>query len=558
MQKVLSTHFFYILAAVIVSLPVIAPYFHSGYFPTHDGEWAVVRLSEMYRLVIQDHQIPARYSEFLNFGHGYPLFNFAYPFPYYFGLLFLLAGLGFITSIKVIFALTVIGSIVTMYLAAHEIWKDKIASFASSLLYVYLPYRMVDLYVRGSIGESIALVLFPLLLYFVSKISRTKRPVFSIVGFSVTLAVLITAHNIMTILFAPVLGIYILYYIVFFTKTIWWRYVVGFVGGVGLSAFFWMPAIFEKRNILLSVVPIADRNLYYVNFPQLVIPYWSYGTPNASDAFSYQLGIPQIIVFCIAAVILAMLLVNKKLLQDKVSLLAATTILLIVGLLFLLFKPSAFLWEHIPLLSEINYPWTLLAPIGFLLALLGGYLVTQHKYLKYVALFVVFVAVVMHLPYAHPSNYNDKTDDFYITNDATTTSSTELLPLWVHDRPSHRADQKIQLVVGQGKVSKESFQSTYNSQHILISPPPTYDQIIRINTIYYPGWEAYIDGKKTDIDYSNDQGVMDIKIPKGTKRVELFMTETPIRFTADTLTLLSGLGLLGYLLYTTLLTKKTS
>ena len=71
-----------------MSVPLILPYFKSGFFPTHDGEWAVVRLAEMYR-EIKDFQFPARFSGYLNFEYGYPLFNFAYPMPYYFGLIFI-------------------------------------------------------------------------------------------------------------------------------------------------------------------------------------------------------------------------------------------------------------------------------------------------------------------------------------------------------------------------------------------------------------------------------------------------------------------------------------
>src|SRR3990167_7163437 len=90
-----KAYFYIILFLLIISLPVILPFFHQGYFPTHDGEWAVVRMAEMFR-EIRDHQFPARYSGYLNFGYGYPLFNFAYPFPYYLGTGLHLLGFGFV------------------------------------------------------------------------------------------------------------------------------------------------------------------------------------------------------------------------------------------------------------------------------------------------------------------------------------------------------------------------------------------------------------------------------------------------------------------------------
>src|SRR3989344_5590527 len=99
MKKIILPFIF----SFLISIPILLPYFHAGYFPTHDGQWAVVRLADMYRTV-KDLQIPARYSGYLNAGYGYPLFNFAYPFPYYVGLIPLSLGFGFVGSIKILFA----------------------------------------------------------------------------------------------------------------------------------------------------------------------------------------------------------------------------------------------------------------------------------------------------------------------------------------------------------------------------------------------------------------------------------------------------------------------
>src|SRR3989344_4066794 len=103
----LKKSFFLFLLGLILCIPVILPYFNSDYFPTHDGEWAVVRAGEMFR-ELRDLQIPPRYSSVLNFGYGYPLFNFTYPLPYYLSTILHYLGFGFISSIKVIFGLSVI------------------------------------------------------------------------------------------------------------------------------------------------------------------------------------------------------------------------------------------------------------------------------------------------------------------------------------------------------------------------------------------------------------------------------------------------------------------
>jgi len=131
---------FFCFFVLLFSLFVIIPFFQKGYFPTHDGEWAVVRLSDMYREV-KDMQIPPRISGNLNFGYGYPLFNFAYPFPYYTGLILIALGVGLVNSIKILFGLSVIASSIIMYFLASRLWVDRHSGVVSSLLYIYLPKR---------------------------------------------------------------------------------------------------------------------------------------------------------------------------------------------------------------------------------------------------------------------------------------------------------------------------------------------------------------------------------------------------------------------------------
>src|SRR3989338_11152502 len=258
-----KAYFYIILFLLIISLPVILPFFHQGYFPTHDGEWAVVRMAEMFR-EIRDHQFPARYSGYLNFGYGYPLFNFAYPFPYYLGTGLHLLGFGFVDSVKIIFAMTVPLSALFMFLASRELWGSILAGFSSALLYIYLPYRMVDLYVRGSIGESLAFVFFAAIFYILVKIISNNYSKFLIIIGAILYAMLIATHNSMAVLFTVVLGLLLACFLITERKKDKiFPLLILFVFGIGLSAFFWLPAIFEKKNILLSVVPIADRGLYY-------------------------------------------------------------------------------------------------------------------------------------------------------------------------------------------------------------------------------------------------------------------------------------------------------
>lgn len=533
----------YISLAIItiLSIVVILPYFHKGFFPTHDGEWAVVRLSDMFR-ELRDLQIPPRYSGNLNFGFGYPLFNFAYPFPYYLGIILHFLKFSFVDSIKTLFAVSVPLSAIFMFFTARKLWNSTISAFASSLLYIYFPYRFVDLYVRGSIGESLSFVLFPAIFFFMVRLldgSKSKRDI-SI--FALLFGALVMTHNIMAVFFGIILIFFLLCEILPNFKNVL-NVLIAVFSGAMVSAFFWMPALLEKHNILLSKIPIADRNLYYVNFNQLLFSPWGYGTPADQNAFTYQIGLPQIVVFLIMAIFIAFIIFAKKKLEfnhifTRASALFSITVLFI----FMLFSISSFLWE-LPLLSEINYPWTLLGPIGFLTALMGGFLAKQKQF-TYFVIFICIAAVLLTYPYAKPRYYVNRGDDFYVTNEATTTSSNELMPLWVKEFPAMRASNKVEIISGSGSLNS----LFYNSKKVQFDTNSAVPVRAQINVIYYPGWIAQVDKKNVPIKFNNKYGVMEINIPKGNHSVMFSFKETQMRLFADALSVASLFTVCGLIM----------
>ena len=530
------------LFSLLISAPIILPFFHTGYFPTHDGEWAVVRLADMFRM-LRDFQIPARYSGELNFGYGYPLFNFAYPFPYYLGIAIHFLGFGFVNTIKIIFAGSVIFSAFFMFLASRNLWKNTWAGIISAIMYIYLPYRMVDLYVRGSIGESLSFALFPLLFYLSVKLIK-KSSVLLISSIAFVTGALIMTHNIMAVLFMPIFIVFSLSQIILKKRRAIKPFVISIVLSFGLSAFFWVPAIFEKSNILLSQTPIADRSLYFATLKQFIFPKWGYGVPTDPAGFSYQLGLAHLAAFAFAILsLLFSLIKNKRYLKEHFMKITSILTIITVFFVFLLFKPSDFLWRNIPFLSEINYPWITLGILGFLVSLLAGSLF-KHTLGKYVAVSLVIISVFTVLPYAKPEYYFNKGDDYYLTNDATTTSSNELMPLWVKKFTFQRPAKKVEIAEGAGTVSNTS----YNSKKIIFDVLAKENTKIRINTIYYPGWKAYIDNKEVQIFYENEYGAIDILIPSGKHLVKANFTETPLRLISDIISVSSFFVLLLFII----------
>ena len=529
----------YLIILLILTLPIIAPFFHSGFFPSHDGEWAVVRLGDMFREV-RDLQIPARYSGVLNLEYGYPLFNFAYPGPYYMGLIFYILGFGLVGSIKLLFALSVLISGVFMYVLSREIWQDKLASLLAAVSYIYFPYRFVDLFVRGSIGESISFAIFPLVVLSVIKIYRNPiSSSFMLLG-GLTFGLLIVTHNIMAVLFSLFL-LFLSGFLVWQKKEILKPLALLFSLGFLLSAFFWIPALLEKKYILLSIVPIADRNQFFVSLKQFIFPSWGYGVPTDTvHGFTYQLGFPFLIILASGAFYVLKEFFDKKNMGNFNFKLVFMFFILDLFFIFFLFKSSAIFWK-LPLLSEINFPWTMLPIIVFISSLIIGFLSTI-RFFKFLTLTLITLAVIYFLPYAKPQYYVDRGDNFYLTNQATTTSSLELMPIWVKTFPAQAPKEKIEALKGKGKLSDLRLTSKNINFNFVAEDQST----IRINRIYYPGCKIIDNGEEKEINYDNKFGVMDIILTQGTHKITAKFSETPIRLVSNLISVFTLIIFLSY------------
>jgi hypothetical protein len=511
---------------LFVCLLYTKPYFNTGYFPTHDGEWAVIRTSEMKR-ELKDLQIPPRFSGYLNHGYGYPLFNFTYPMPFYITAFLNMARIGLIDSVKTVFVLSVFLSAIFMYLLGRELGGN-FAGFLSSLFYVVAPFRLVDLYVRGSIGESVSLALFPLLCYI--GIRYILRPsLFKLVLCASVLALLILSHNIMALIFFPLWIIFLYVAVISYFEDIkiyTFRYFLPVILlGLGLACYFFLPALAEKSYVVLSTTKLADKTENFISLPQYLLSPWSYGAKP-----SFQLGWAHILSSFLG---LIGLFLAKEIDRKKYLPLAIFTY---VGILLLVFFSHPFSTEfwNVPPLSWFDFPWRLLTPLAFFLALSTVYL-SIHKTTRIIGGILAVITIILSLSFAKPSDYTNKPDSYYATNDATTTSMDELMPIWVKKKPTERFERKV-VVEGPGTVS-DLFSK---SDEIKFQFTTSSESVVKISTVYFPGWIFKADNKeiKPDYDIVGD-GLIRLKLKSGDYKVEGKFSRTPVRFIADVITLLS-------------------
>lgn len=489
---------------ILFSIPAIFPLFHSGFFVTDDGEWMVIRFSAFYQ-AFADGQFPVRFLTRLNNGFGYPVANFLYPGFMYLGIPINFLGFGFVNTIKIIFGLSMVFSTVFSYLWLSKLF-NKYSAFIGSLFYLYTPYHLFDLYKRGSVGEVLALAVVPFILWQIER----KSLFFSSVG----IATLILSHNTLALLFLPLIIIYKLisgYSQGENKKSLIHNSLFIILSGIGLSAFFWIPAVFELQYTVFSKTSVSKFSEYFADF-KLV-------------------GFSTVIIFLLTFVFF----VTKKIKIQKHRL---TLILFIIGILslFLTTQYSLFLWNILPV-SFVQFPYRLLSItilcVSFLSASMLSVLPDRNKIV--VGIFLLLLILISSFDFLKPSEFFNKPEGLYATNEGTTTVKDEYLPKWVNQKPAEHFKEKVEIISGQGKIINIS----YNSKEIEFNINSQIGSKIRVNTIYYPGWKAKIDGVQTEIKYDNPQGVMELSVPEGNQNVNFSFSETPFRLFADILSVIS-------------------
>ncbi len=536
-----------IIILFIVAFLISKPFFKEGFFPTHDGEWAVVRMAEMQR-EIKDGQIPPRWAGYLNHGYGYPLFSFTYPLPYYLGMFFRIFHLGLVDTVKAVFILSVFLSAVSMFLLGRELVGD-IGGFIAAVFYTVAPYRLVNLYVRGSLGESLSLAIFPLLLLLSFKYIL-KPTAINLVLSSVVLALFILAHNITALIFFPFWIIFL--YVILFTyfedvKKYTIRYFPPLIIlGLGLSAYFFIPALFEKKYILLSQIKLADISENFIKLSDYLFSPWNYGIKP-----SFQLGWAHILGAFLG---LVSIFISNKLQRKKYRYFAPFIIIGIGLSIFFTLSFSEKFWAIAPL-SWIDFPWRLMTVITFFLAFSAMFLAI-HRVTKIIGIILVVIIIFFSLKFAKPAEYFNKGDEYYATNDATTTSMDELMPIWVIDKPKNRYQSKIEVVLGNITVNNLRENSVFLELEALFHTPTT----LKINTVYFPGWRFYINGEEAVIKYNQSDGLIRLSVPSGRHKITGKFSETPIRLTSDLITLVSlviSLSLICYSIFRKLNIEKS-
>lgn len=542
------------LIVLVISLGSIQPLFSPGFFPMHD-DTQVARVTAMGR-ALRNGQLPVRWVADLGYGYGYPLFNFYGPLPYYAGGLLYALGVSGLTATKIMFVLGIIGAGISMYLFTREVFGSQ-AGLVAAVAYMYAPYHAVQIYVRGAVGEFWALVFFPLVLLGYVHIVGNKRVRKGVFIGSIGIAGAILSHTIagyITVLMSvSTLAIATFYSLVnsptrhgFLYRNLWGMVCLG----IGLSAFFWLPALVEMgyTNVSGQIGATALWRDHFVCLGQLWQSPWGYGGSSAgcTDGMSFKLGKVQIILGALGLVS-ALWYWRRQRLGGSVFMVMG---LLTIGSLLFLLPVSSPVWQIIPMFSFVQYPWRFLMYTMFGLSFFVAATISiiQKRPQRYLvsAIFIILLVSVNSKLFQPHYLYGRDWKEFESDEELhyrVSKISDEYLPGDVV-RPASPGQVPTSPFSGSisGRVEVEIDTETITKSHMMFNKP----EVIRFNRTHFPGWHYYLDGKEVSAGLVG--GLPTFSIPDGTHVFEARFSDTPVRTLGNILSLAAAAVLVGLLI----------
>jgi hypothetical protein len=463
-----------------------------------------------------------------------------------------------------------------MYLFARRFWGAG-GGLLSALVYVYAPYHVyTEPYARGDYPELLAFALFPFILW---RFQRLFDPAPSVARFdlawaALSLGLLILTHNLMALVMAAFIGVWLLWGTLA-TRRLMGRAWLALVLGVALPAYFWLPVLAEREAVQLqNLIDVAelDYRHFFIPLSELLAP-----SPLADGGARnglqprYNLGVAAWFLGGAGALSLLTAYFGRRQALDALRHHSDALFFLLMGLglAFLITPASAFVWEALPLLAYLQFPWRFLGVVGACAAFLAGAcwpallrFIPPPFWQKAALGLLCFIPLAASLPTLYVPQWDLQRLDTSVAayhaeenagRQRGTTFSGEFLP------------RSVFVVAGGNQRLLADFADgpPVNPLHIEALPDGvgyellhngpqetrwrfTSPQDFRAEALIFDfvGWRVEVNGQPVDITPSNPHGFITFPVPAGEAEVRLWLGATPSRRVGVAISVLAGVTLL--------------
>jgi hypothetical protein len=510
-----------------------------------DAELHVYRAAEL-RYALGEGAIYTRWAPNFYYGYGYPIFNYYAPLGYYLANLAALApGAGIVGGVRIVFVLGFLLAGVGAYLLGRELLGPE-SGVITAACYLLAPYVLfVDPHARGNLAEHLALCLLPAVFYSYHRVlnGRGRRMAFGAAALG--MAALVLAHNLMGLVSAALVCAYVL-----------WQGIAGRRPAVGwgalalvfaacVSAFFWVPALAERQAVKLEVIGPGhfDFHEHFLSLGELLAASMRLDLGSAAPRFWLNLGVGQWVLGLLGT---AAALYCRKRRPDMLFF-----VLTGVGLGILMLPASTPVWELVPGMEYLQFPWRLLGPASLMLAVAAGGAVqalADRRWRLLGSAAALLALLLLALPLLYPPEWDaefggTRPVDYLEWERGSlalgTTSTGDYVPVTAALEPVGPEPSLIESYSSPGPVDKlDRSRLPEGAAAEVIEHGPLHDQFLvnspdgvtlRVYTFHFPGWNAYVDDEEVQIEVTDPEGFISLWVPPGEHEVAVAFEDTPVR-----------------------------
>jgi len=534
----------YLWVCLVLGLILFAPLAADGLPQAPDAALHYYRAA-IWRWAWDDGVPWPRWSTLLFRGYGYPVLNFTPPMPYVLAALasFVLPGL--LAGFKLVLLAACLSYPAGMYLWARSALGSAPASLVAAAAYTFATFRFRELYFIGGVTQFLAWSLYPWVLAALLHLAR--RPTCGAFLLAVgSLAAMVLAHNISTLLFAPVLAGYWLCLMVAHRRQRSWPWLVAaVVCAVLVTAAYWLPVVAEVTYTRTQVLTQGywDVRLHFLHLHDF---FASVAPPDGravNPALPFNYG-PLHLLLAGAGALAAMRPGLRP--GRRGHLLFALALLLSAS--FMMLPDSYPLWRSESVLRYAEYPWRLFGIALLGAALLAGAAVdwlARWPRIRRTAAGALVLGLVLGLfvyQFPRPFLQFEESPAAFLRYETTfravgTTAGNEFLLPGVVALPSEPAlspDLARRALDGSPPgISAQVVDDHHSSLTLDITA--TAAAVIQVAQFYFPGWRGRLDGDPVSLRPGRTTGLIELEVPAGQHRLELRFGDTPVRSLAAVL-----------------------
>jgi 6-pyruvoyl-tetrahydropterin synthase-like protein len=543
-----------ILLILAVSLALLYPVLRFGMLPRGHDSIEHLQWYSCFSDQVWSGDIFPRWLERMNAGMGSPSFFVYAPVPYYVPTLFRpIARLVSVASPESFeMAISVVIAVALSGLFAY-LWLRRItsrnAAVVGALVYLLAPYHVsIDLYARAAIPELWSFVWIPLALYFASRALSTNSSLMT-AGLAGAYALLIATHIFTALSFTPVLigyGLHVAMSTGRPSQIV--RLGLAMVLGIALSAFYLFPALAHEKNIPASRLIELRLTSRFENHFLFADPEWMRHTGR--DDFLWKVSWTSISTVLLAIAASAGIVLRSGRHKSRVTFVALWLLVALASLAMML-PISAKLWQSIPALAALQFPWRFNITLTLAAAALTG-LAAENLDIRRVNVRAVLAAGIaaLLLIWAAVDLKSGRRVTAWRPEMKMLLNGDYLYPAWAKWAAPELLDKDGVALIDRrleaGRANGQPYIQVTGARSAVFEAEGT-NEWLTLRRFFYPGTTATtISGQPVELRPSPGTGLIEIKPPEGHQRIQLSLPWSGVEKTGMSLSILAAL-VIGYL-----------